>query len=111
MSGIRVRSCFAFSANHSDVEFIDRKGCSIANFVESFKFVEDKDYAEAELNAKFKFPESNKIHVQCDVFVCSGENECPEVCIRSDCVIEKYLYRKERRKTVSQIMLDIGLFI
>ncbi|XP_022659244.1 uncharacterized protein LOC111258975 isoform X2 [Varroa jacobsoni] len=78
VSGIRVRSCFAFSANHSDVEFIDRKGCSIANFVESFKFVEDKDYAEAELNAKFKFPESNKIHVQCDVFVCSGENECPE---------------------------------
>ena len=47
--------------------------------MEAFKFVEDKDYAEADLDARFKFPDSNKIHVQCDVSICPGENECPEV--------------------------------
>ncbi|XP_018493743.1 uncharacterized protein LOC100901865 [Galendromus occidentalis] len=76
--GIRVKSCFAFSANHSDVELIDRRGCPTGNFMEAFKFVEDKDYAEADLDARFKFPDSNKIHVQCDVSICPGENECPE---------------------------------
>lgn len=75
--GMRVRSCFAFAANTSDVEIVDKKGCASVDFMSDFKFNEATETAEADLTTSFKFPDSNKIHLQCEVTICNGD-DCPE---------------------------------
>ena len=38
----------------------------------TFKYDKKQGRAEATLYSMFKFPESNRVHFQCDILVCKG---------------------------------------
>ena len=38
--------------------------------------------AEARLFFMFKFPDSNRVHFQCDIVICKGENKFERICQR-----------------------------
>lgn len=38
----------------------------------------DSNYAEATINSMFKFPQGNKLHIQCDVILCKEGCSQPE---------------------------------
>jgi hypothetical protein len=40
-----------------------------------FKYNRLQGTAEAKLYSMFKFPESNRVHFQCDIIVCKGYND------------------------------------
>ena len=39
----------------------------------AFKYDIPNGKAEAKLYSMFKFPESNRVHFQCDILVCNGK--------------------------------------
>ena len=41
----------------------------------AFKYDVENGKAEAKLYSMFKFPESNRVHFQCDILVCNGKCE------------------------------------
>ena len=42
-----------------------------------FKYNRISGTAEAQLYSMFKFPESNRVHFQCDILVCRGKLDVP----------------------------------
>lgn len=73
--GIRVRSCFSFSGQNSTVQLVNEKGCPEKGILSPFKYEPKSGVADATLYSMFKFPNSNKVHFQCDVAICKGG--CP----------------------------------
>ena len=47
--------------------------CPEKNIMSAFKYDVATGKAEAKLYSMFKFPESNRVHFQCDILVCNGE--------------------------------------
>ena len=46
--------------------------CPERNILSAFVYDKEKGTAEATLYSMFKFPDSNRVHFQCDILVCKG---------------------------------------
>jgi len=77
--GMRVRRCFSFSDLNTTVELVDNRGCPDRSIMSQFQYDSKAGTAEARLFSMFKFPESNRVHFQCDIVICKGE------CKETDC--------------------------
>ena len=51
--------------------------CPNPDILSEFKYNRIQGTAEAKLYSMFKFPESNRVHFQCDIVVCKGERVKP----------------------------------
>ena len=71
--GMRVRRCFSFSDLNTTVELVDNRGCPDRSIMSQFQYDSKAGTAEASLFSMFKFPESNRVHFQCDIVICKGE--------------------------------------
>ncbi|XP_023343014.1 uncharacterized protein LOC111712591 isoform X2 [Eurytemora carolleeae] len=74
--GMRVKRCFSFSDLNSTVELVDERGCPEPTIMSEFTYNRSSGAAEAKLFSMFKFPESNRVHFQCDILICKGD--CPK---------------------------------
>lgn len=84
--GMKVKRCFIFSDSNNTVQLVDERGCPDPSLMSDFKYSKLQGLAEAKLYSMFKFPQSNRVHFQCDVLVCKGpcaaincEESIPEV--------------------------------
>eukprot|EP00092_Neocalanus_flemingeri_P053232 GFUD01062506.1.p1 GENE.GFUD01062506.1~~GFUD01062506.1.p1 ORF type:complete len:453 (-),score=82.59 GFUD01062506.1:645-2003(-) len=77
--GMRVKRCFSFSDQNSTVELVDERGCPEPSIMSEFSYDRPTGTAEAKLFSMFKFPDSNRVHFQCDIVICKGDCEKP-VC-------------------------------
>ena len=48
------------------------RSCPDLNIMSNFEYNKLSGMAEATLYSMFKFPESNRVHFQCDILVCKG---------------------------------------
>lgn len=77
--GMKVKRCFSFSDTNNTVELVDSRGCPDRDLISDFTYDLTKGTAEAMIFSMFKFPESHRIHFQCDILVC--RDQCPDpVC-------------------------------
>ena len=70
---MRVRRCFSFSDLNTTVELVDHRGCPDRSIMSQFQYDSRAGTAEARLYSMFKFPESNRVHFQCEIVICKGE--------------------------------------
>jgi len=75
--GMRVKRCFSFSDTNNTVQLVDDNGCPERNILSSFVYNKENGTADATLYSMFKFPDSNRVHFQCDILVC--KDECDEM--------------------------------
>lgn len=69
---LRVKNCFSFGADTERVQLIDEFGCPTkAELISQFIY-NSSHLAEAIVYEMFKFPESNKLFIQCDAILCRG---------------------------------------
>ena len=76
---MKVRRCFSFSDLNTTVELVDQRGCPDQSILSPFSYDARTGTAEARLFSMFRFPESNRVHFQCDIVICKGECE-PTSC-------------------------------
>ena len=76
---MKVRRCFSFSDLNTTVELVDQSGCPDQSILSPFSYDARTGTAEARLFSMFRFPESNRVHFQCDIVICKGECE-PTSC-------------------------------
>ena len=69
---MKVRRCFSFSDTNNTVQLVDDKGCPDPKIMSEFVYDRQKGMAEAKIFSMFKFPESSRVHFQCDIIVCRG---------------------------------------
>ena len=74
---MKVRRCFSFSDTNNTVQLVDDKGCPDPKIMSEFVYDRQKGMAEAKIFSMFKFPESSRVHFQCDIVVCQGPCEQP----------------------------------
>ena len=55
------------------MELVDNRGCPDRSIMSQFQYDSKAGTAEAKLFSMFKFPESNRVHFQCDIVICKGE--------------------------------------
>jgi len=77
--GMKVKRCFSFSDQNSTVELVDERGCPEPSIMSEFSYDRLSGTGEAKLFSMFKFPDSNRVHFQCDIVICKGDCEKP-VC-------------------------------
>ena len=70
--GMAVRRCFSFSDVNTTVELVDSGGCLDPAIMSQFSYDSLTGTAQAKLFSMFKFPESNRVHFQCDIVICKG---------------------------------------
>ena len=70
---MKVRRCFSFSDRNTTVELVDGSGCPDSSILSPFSYDRLSGTAEAKLYSMFKFPESNRVHFQCDIVICKGK--------------------------------------
>ena len=70
--GMAVRRCFSFSDVNTTVELVDGRGCPDPAIMSQFSYDRITGTAQAKLFSMFKFPESNRVHFQCDIVICKG---------------------------------------
>jgi len=80
--GMKVKRCFSFSDQNSTVELVDERGCPEPTIMSEFSYNRVTGTAEARLFSMFKFPDSNRVHFQCDIVICKGDCE-PTNCEES----------------------------
>ncbi|XP_074605250.1 cuticlin-4 [Brevipalpus obovatus] len=70
--GMYVRNCVAFSnVNETEVRLIDSNGCPADdNLLEPFDYTNSTSSADALIKSMFKFPENNRVVIQCEVLLC-----------------------------------------
>jgi len=81
--GIKVRNCFAFSDKNSSVRLLNSKGCPERNVLSQFVFDSNRGVATSRLYSMFRFPDSNTVHLQCDIILCEKDD-----CVESLCVTD-----------------------
>jgi len=79
--GIRVRNCFAFSDKNSSVRLLNDSGCPEKNVLSQFVFDRETGTSSANLYSMFRFPESNTVHLQCDIILCEARNCQDSLCV------------------------------
>ena len=67
-----MERCFSFSDTNNTVALLDERGCPIRRIISEFRYDTVMGTAEATLYSMFKFPESHRVHIQCDILVCPG---------------------------------------
>ena len=72
---MKVKRCFSFSDTNNTVALVDDRGCPDPSIMSPFVYNRIAGVAEAELHSMFKFPESHRVHFQCDILVCKGEEK------------------------------------
>jgi len=77
--GMKVKRCFSFSDQNSTVELVDERGCPEPSIMSEFSYDRLSGTGEAKLFSMFKFPDSNRVHFQCDIVICKGDCE-KQVC-------------------------------
>ncbi|XP_040571387.1 uncharacterized protein [Lepeophtheirus salmonis] len=77
--GMLVKRCFSFSDTDNQVLMVDDKGCSNNEIMSEFEYKDNEGEATAYIYSMFKFPESNRVHFQCDILVC------PDICPKESC--------------------------
>ena len=70
---MKVRRCLSFSDTNNTVQLVDDKGCPDPKIMSEFVYDRQKGMAEAKIFSMFKFPESSRVHFQCDIIVCRGK--------------------------------------
>lgn len=79
--GIKVRNCFAFSDKNSSVRLLNNNGCPERNVLTQFLFDPSLGVSTSRLYSMFRFPDSNTVHLQCDILLCDKE-DCEEpLCV------------------------------
>ena len=58
----------------------------------AFKYDVANGKAEAKLYSMFKFPESNRVHFQCDILVCNGK--CGSIFLRHIILLKPWIFIK-----------------
>jgi len=76
--GMRVKRCFSFSDLNSTVELVDDRGCPEPTIMSPFTYKRASGTAEARLFSMFRFPDSNRVHFQCDIVICKGACSMPD---------------------------------
>jgi hypothetical protein len=76
--GMKVKRCFSFSDQNSTVELVDDRGCPEPSIMSKFSYSRITGTAEAKLFSMFKFPDSNRVHFQCDIVICKGDCDEPD---------------------------------
>jgi len=76
--GMKVKRCFSFSDQNSTVELVDERGCPEPSIMSEFSYDRLSGTAEAKLFSMFKFPDSNRVHFQCDIVICKGDCDKPD---------------------------------
>ncbi len=77
---MRVKRCFSFSDTNNSVVLVDSRGCSDRAVISDFEYSSDgSGSADATIFSMFKFPESSRVHFQCDVVVCRRARCKPHV--------------------------------
>ncbi|XP_054152876.1 uncharacterized protein LOC128951654 [Oppia nitens] len=86
ITSLRLKSCFAFSDDYTNiaeksgqVELVDRFGCPVNDDLMSPFVYNSTDSAESVIYEMFKFPDGNKLNIQCDAVLCRGGCQEP-VC-------------------------------
>uniref|UniRef100_T1ILQ0 ZP domain-containing protein n=1 Tax=Strigamia maritima TaxID=126957 RepID=T1ILQ0_STRMM len=103
--GIKVINCVGFSAsNFSEISLIDSHGCPTSPLMSIFKYDQVKGYADATIFTMFKYPESRKVVIQCDIVKCS--EGCPEESCQDVGSI-----RPQARTTVPNVGDDSNLMV
>lgn len=92
-----VRRCFSFSDVNTTVELVDGRGCPDPAIMSQFSYDSLTGTAQAKLFSMFKFPESNRVHFQCDIVICKG-TQC---CYGSDVIIARLCCRRVFPRRVS----------
>ena len=67
---MKVKRCFSFSDTNNTVQLVDDKGCPDPKIMSEFVYDRENGMAEARIFSMFKFPESSRVHFQCDIIVC-----------------------------------------
>ena len=75
---MRLKNCFAFSDDTEQVLLIDEFGCPTKDHVMSGFTYNSSHLAEALIYEMFKYPETNKINIQCDAVLCRGGCQEPQ---------------------------------
>merc|ERR1712212_297508 len=76
--GMKVKRCFSFSDQNSTVELVDERGCPEPSIMSELSYDRLSGTAEAKLFSMFKFPDSNRVHFQCDIVICKGDCDKPD---------------------------------
>jgi len=79
--GLRVRNCFAFSDKNSSVRLLNDKGCPERSVLSQF-VSESLGVSTATLYSMFRFPDSNTVHLQCDILVCAVADCAETLCVK-----------------------------
>jgi len=79
--GLRVRNCFAFSDKNSSVRLLNDKGCPERSVLSQF-VSESLGVSTATLYSMFRFPDSNTVHLQCDILVCAVADCAESLCVK-----------------------------
>ncbi len=80
---MKVKRCFSFSDTNNTVQLVDERGCPDPNIMSDIAYNRLSGEAEATIYSMFKFPESNRVHFQCDILVCKGDLLISPVSIRA----------------------------
>lgn len=91
---MRVKNCFAFSPGSDHVELLDALGCPTSSSLMTQFAYNYSNAAEAMIPEMFKFPNGQKLFLQCDVVLCRGgcqESKCETYIIKGrESAIEGY---------------------
>jgi len=79
--GLRVRNCFAFSDKNSSVRLLNDKGCPERSVLSQF-VSQSLGVSTATLYSMFRFPDSNTVHLQCDILVCAVADCAESLCVK-----------------------------
>ena len=60
------------------IQYVLNCSCPDPTILSPFDYNSIRGVAEADLFSMFKFPDSNRVHFQCDIVVCQGPCEQPE---------------------------------
>ncbi|GFQ63826.1 ZP domain-containing protein [Trichonephila clavata] len=107
---LKVRSCLSFSPNTTEVPLIDANGCPLTRFLSAFHYNETSHSAQSLLSPIFKFPDTNKIYVQCDVVLCRGPCEQPP-CRKPSEPLPRALPRIRNGTEDGQLMASTSAYI
>ncbi|XP_015122190.1 uncharacterized protein LOC107044707 [Diachasma alloeum] len=78
--GMRVKSCFVFSATRDPVYLSDERGCpTLTRGITKFTYDKNTGIADATIITMFKLTDHDQVHLQCNVAVCRGSCGVP-VC-------------------------------
>jgi hypothetical protein len=107
---LKVKSCLSFAPNTTEVALVDSNGCPITHFLTAFHYNDTTHSANAILSSTFNFPDSNRVHVQCDVVLCRGACESAP-CRRGNEPIPRALPRIRNGTDDGQVMASTTVFV